>query len=34
MTRGQLSYMAREFRERGFAVVAYDKRGVGGSTGE
>ena len=34
VTRGQLSYMSREFLERGIAVVAYDKRGVGGSTGE
>jgi dipeptidyl aminopeptidase/acylaminoacyl peptidase len=34
MTRGQLSYMSREFLEHGIAVVAYDKRGVGGSTGE
>jgi len=26
--------MAREFLDRGIAVVAYDKRGVGGSTGQ
>src|SRR5258706_1743783 len=34
VTRSELSLMAREFLDRGIAVVAYDKRGVGGSTGQ
>src|SRR5580765_7985493 len=34
VTRDQLSFLARRFLDRGIAVVAYDKRGVGGSTGE
>src|SRR5436190_22982984 len=34
VTRDQLSFLSRRFLDRGIAVVAYDKRGVGGSTGE
>lgn len=34
VTRDQLSFMGRRFLERGIAVVAYDKRGVGESTGQ
>jgi dipeptidyl aminopeptidase/acylaminoacyl peptidase len=34
VTRDQLSFLGRRFLDRGIAVVAYDKRGVGGSTGE
>jgi len=33
-TRNQISLLAHFFLHRGFAVLGYDKRGVGGSTGD
>ena len=33
-TRNQVSLLAHFFLHRGFAVLGYDKRGIGGSTGD